>query len=275
MFRLQTFSLETKGQAYIVRSESLTATHEWMLRNILTDNCPDSAAPDKTELTVGGGSLRYGPREISRLNAQKQKKRRQHGFQQGGEGHKLPDLLRALGEHLDMKEASALDIFWTTEAALVEYCTPDGVCERKNLTIAKLHQFALRSKFRRTHRRSSIGPAEKLGTHASLAGFSYFVIKVFVHLRRLSKESKMAEAIPSSLDAVERVIFFWDRFHFCNCKRKSSGHLFDPRLTTDATSATRLPSSEASANSLSSIPGEAGPVVAVAPNPPPPLTTII
>lgn len=153
--RLETFSLETKGQAYIVRSDSLTATHEWMLRNILTDNCPDSAAPENTELTVGDGSLRYGPREIARLNAQKEKKRRQHGFQQGREGHKLPDLLRALGEHLDMKEASALDILWTPEAALVEYCTPDGLCERKDFTIEKLHQLASRSKFRRSYRRNS------------------------------------------------------------------------------------------------------------------------
>src|SRR6266498_1809466 len=52
-------------------------------------------------------------------------------------------------------------------------------------------------------------------------------------------------------------------------------HLLDPRLTTAATSATRWPRSRADASSFSSTPGESGPVVALAPNPPPPLTMII
>lgn len=150
MLRLQTFSLETKGQVYIVRSDSLTATHEWILRNSLTDNVSD--VTENTESTVSDGSLRYGPREIARLNAQTEKKSRQ---QQGREEQTLPGLLHALGELLDMKEASALDISWTPQAALVEYCTPDGICERKDFTIEKLHQLALRSKFRRSHRWTS------------------------------------------------------------------------------------------------------------------------
>ena len=151
MLRLQTFSLETKGQVYIVRSDSLTAAHEWILRNSLTDNVSDVAS-ENTERTVGDGSLRYGPREIARLHAQIEKKSRQ---QKGREEHTLPGLLHALGELLDMKEASALDISWTPQAALVEYCTPDGICERKDFTIEKLHQLALRSKFRRSHRWTS------------------------------------------------------------------------------------------------------------------------
>ena len=151
MLRLQTFSLETKGQSYIVRSDSLTAAHEWILRNSLTDNVSDVAS-ENTERTAGDGSLRYGPREIARLHAQIEKKSRQ---QQGREEHTLSGLLHALGELLDMKEASALDISWTPQAALVEYCTPDGICERKDFTIEKLHQLALRSKFRRSHRWTS------------------------------------------------------------------------------------------------------------------------
>src|SRR4030095_7769252 len=53
------------------------------------------------------------------------------------------------------------------------------------------------------------------------------------------------------------------------------GDLVDPRFTTAATSATRLPRARASASSFSSIPGESGPVVALAPNSPPPLTLTI
>src|SRR5262249_9967180 len=51
-------------------------------------------------------------------------------------------------------------------------------------------------------------------------------------------------------------------------------YLFDPRLTRAVNSATRLPKVRASTSSLSSMPGESGPVVALAPNAPPPTTTI-
>src|SRR5215472_10911175 len=55
----------------------------------------------------------------------------------------------------------------------------------------------------------------------------------------------------------------------------SPRYFVDPRLITEATSAMRWPSSRAAANSFSSIPGESGPVVALAPNAPPPPITII
>src|SRR5207247_10442298 len=66
---------------------------------------------------------------------------------------------------------------------------------------------------------------------------------------------------------------FWNhrKVRICSPQR----YLLAPRLTTAATSATRLPRARASATSFSSMPGESGPVVALAPNPPPPLTTII
>ena len=50
---------------------------------------------------------------------------------------------------------------------------------------------------------------------------------------------------------------------------------FAPRLVMVANSATRLPRARAASNSFSSTPGESGPVVALAPKAPPPLTTLI
>jgi hypothetical protein len=52
-------------------------------------------------------------------------------------------------------------------------------------------------------------------------------------------------------------------------------HDFEPRFVMAANSATRLPIARAVSNSFSSMPGESGPVVALAPNAPPPLTTLI
>jgi hypothetical protein len=142
----------------MVRSDSLTATHHWILRNNLAGNLSNSPVPDpkSTELTVGDESLCYGPLDIARLNTQTRKTRGHHGFEQA-EAHRLSQLLRALGEHLDRKEASALRISWTPDAASVEYRTPDGICERKDFTVEKLHQLALHSKFRRSRHSASIG----------------------------------------------------------------------------------------------------------------------
>jgi hypothetical protein len=70
MLRLGAFELEKIGDFYIVRSESLTETHEWILRNNLAQQISDSLVPDPetTQLTAGDGWLCYGPLDIARLN---------------------------------------------------------------------------------------------------------------------------------------------------------------------------------------------------------------
>jgi hypothetical protein len=151
MLRLRAFRLEKKGDFYIVRSESLTATHEWILRNNLAENIFDSPVPDQksTQLTVGDGWLCYGPLDIARLNARERQTRDNHGFEQTREADKLAQLLRTLGEHLDSKKATAFKISWAPDSVSVDYQTPNGVRERKEFTVEKLHQLALYSRFRR------------------------------------------------------------------------------------------------------------------------------
>jgi hypothetical protein len=151
MLRLRAFRLEKKGDFYIVRSESLTATHEWILRNNLAENILDSPVPDQksTQLTVGDGWLCYGPLDIARLNAREREKRDNHGFEQTCKADKLAQLLGTLGEHLDSKKATAFKISWAPDSVSVDYQTPNGVRERKEFTVEKLHQLALYSRFRR------------------------------------------------------------------------------------------------------------------------------
>jgi hypothetical protein len=151
MLRLRAFRLEKKGDFYIVRSESLTATHEWILRNNLAENILDSPVPDQksTQLTVGDGWLCYGPLDIARLNARERQKRDNHGFEQTREADNLAQLLRTLGEHLDSKKGTAFKISWAPDSVSVDYQTPNGVRERKEFTVEKLHQLALYSRFRR------------------------------------------------------------------------------------------------------------------------------
>lgn len=151
MLRLRAFRLEKKGDFYIVRSESLTATHEWILRNNLAENILDSQVPDQksTQLTVGEGWVCYGPLDIARLNAREREKRDNHGFEQTHEADNLAQLLRTLGEHLDSRKATSFKISWAPDSVSVDYQTPTGVRERKNFTVEKLQQLAVYSRFRR------------------------------------------------------------------------------------------------------------------------------
>lgn len=159
MIHLQAFSLEKKGDFYIIRSESLTETHEWILRNDLAENNGHSAVPDQrsTQLTVGDGWFCYGPLDIARLNAREAKKADYHDFKQTREADKLAQLLRILGEHLDSKSAIAFKISWAPDSVSVEYQTPNSGRERKDFSVEKLQQLALCSRFRKSSGGASIG----------------------------------------------------------------------------------------------------------------------
>jgi hypothetical protein len=162
MLRVQAFRLEKEGDSYLVRSQSLTATRQWILKNKLAENASDSGTDQESiQLTGGDGWLCYRPPDIARLDAQGQSKRQNLGFAQM-RGDKLSQLLRTLGEHLDKKEATAFHISWAADSVSVDYQMPDGVRERKNFTIERLRQLALHSRFRRSHRNALIAPAEKL-----------------------------------------------------------------------------------------------------------------
>ena len=149
MLRIQAFRLEKEGDSYIVRSDSLTATRQWILRNDLAGNVLDSPGPDQksTQPTGGDGWLSYGPLDIARLDAQGRERREKHSPEQMRDVDKLAQLLRTLGEHLDRKGATAFKISWGPASVSVDYQTADGLCERKDFTVAKLHQLALHSRF--------------------------------------------------------------------------------------------------------------------------------
>ena len=147
------FALDKKNDSHIVRSESLTATRQWILRNSLVETVWDSPAREQksTQLTGGDGWLSYDPVTISRLNAQGRRKRRGHSFAQTGEP-RLSDLLRTVGDQLDILQANNFSILWRPDSVSVEYQTSGGQRERKDFSIEKLRELSLRLKFRRAHR---------------------------------------------------------------------------------------------------------------------------
>jgi hypothetical protein len=157
MLRVQAFRLENEGDFYLVRSQSLTETRQRILKYRLAENVSDSGTDQETiQLTGGDGWLCYEPLDIARLDAHGQSKRQNLGFAQM-RGDKLSQLLRALGEHLDRKEATTFCISWAADSISVEYEMPDGARERKDFTVERLRQLALYSRFRRSHRNALIG----------------------------------------------------------------------------------------------------------------------
>jgi hypothetical protein len=150
---VEAFALDKKNDSHIVRSESLTATRQWILRNSLVETVWDSPAREQksTQLTGGDGWLSYDPVTISRLDAQGRKKRRGHFLAQTREPG-LSDLLRTVGEQLDILRANNFNIFWRPDAVSVEYQKPGGQRERKDFSVEKLRELSLQLKFRRAQR---------------------------------------------------------------------------------------------------------------------------
>ena len=150
MVHVESFRLEKEGDSYLVRSESLTPNRLWILSNSLAEDVGDSPPPDPkiTRLPVREGWFCYRPPDIARLEAQERRKRENHGSAQVPR-KTLGQLLRTLGEHLDTKEATTFHISWAPDSMSVDYQMPNGVSERKDFTVERLHKLALYSRFRR------------------------------------------------------------------------------------------------------------------------------
>src|SRR6266545_2458128 len=95
--RAAAFELENDGQSYVLRSDSLTQTGEWILQNALSEN---EFSERRTRPPTIKRSLRFSPPDISRLDAEGQKRRRNQTSSRM-ESSKLSQLLRTLGDHLD------------------------------------------------------------------------------------------------------------------------------------------------------------------------------
>ena len=142
--RLHTFRLQKKGDFYRIQSESLTATRQWILRNFLAEIISEVTISNQknTQLNGSDGWLYYGPLDIERLDALKQKQRANSVGQVRNVG-RLSQLLYALGEHLDSKQATNYEISWAPDSVSLVYQTPKGLSERKVFNAGTLQQLAL------------------------------------------------------------------------------------------------------------------------------------
>ena len=145
--RLTAFELETDGPNFVLRSNSLTKTGEWILRHALSPN--DISEQSARQLPVSR-SARFSPADISRLDHQAQKQRR-NDFPPDTQAYsRLSQLLRALGDHLDRIQVSAFHISWTSDSVSVDFQSLDGQPDSRTFTAEKLQQLGSHSRFRRS-----------------------------------------------------------------------------------------------------------------------------
>ncbi len=144
--KLPAFELETDGPNYVVTSDSLTKTGEWILRHALSPNdVSESARQSAVNRTV-----RFSPTDISRLDDQAQKQRRNDSSSGIQAYSRLSQLLRALGDHLDRTEVGAFHISWTSDSVSVDFQSLDGQSDSRTFTAEKLEQLGSHLRFRRS-----------------------------------------------------------------------------------------------------------------------------
>ena len=145
--RVDAFELKNNEQSYVVESDSLSQNGEWILRNALSE---DGFSQQRDRQSALNRSLRFSPIDISRLDAQAQKNRRNQSFLQSQVSNKLSQLLRTLGDHLDRSEASSFHISWTPVSVFVDFQGQGGESEFRTFSPEKLHQLGSHTRFRRS-----------------------------------------------------------------------------------------------------------------------------
>ena len=101
--RVTTFELEKDGQDYLVRSDSLSETSEWILRNAVGES---NFTQQSSRRSTINHPLRFTPYNISRLDSHEQKQRQKHSSSQTQGSRKLSQLLRSLGVTLTERQSA-------------------------------------------------------------------------------------------------------------------------------------------------------------------------
>jgi hypothetical protein len=144
--KIPTFELEADGPNYVVKSELLTATREWVLRHALSRyDFSERTARQSTVIH----SVRFNPADISRLDKQAQMQRRSSSCPPEGY-RRMSQLMRTLGDQFDRMKASAFQISWVSDSVSVAFQLPDGEIDSRTYTAEKLQQLGSSSRILRS-----------------------------------------------------------------------------------------------------------------------------
>ena len=143
--RIATFELEKYGPQYMVWSVSVSEAGEWILRNALRHNNIVSQDARSTANCV----FCFSPADISRLDAQAQKQRRNQSFSGTPASKLLSHGLRTLGDHFDRMQVNAFRIEWTVGSVILDYQGITGQRNCRTLTADELQRLCQQPRLRR------------------------------------------------------------------------------------------------------------------------------
>jgi len=144
--RVLNFELEKYGPQYMVWTDSVTEAGEAILRSALRQN--KAGSQDARHPRV----FCFGPADISRLDAQAQKQRRN----QSRSGSATPTekllshSLRTLGDHFDRMQVNGFRVEWTLGSVSIHYQRVNGPLNYKRFTIEELRELCAHSSLRRS-----------------------------------------------------------------------------------------------------------------------------
>ncbi|HEY7218146.1 MAG TPA: hypothetical protein VH985_07105 [Candidatus Binatia bacterium] len=148
------FIMEKNGRNYIVRSDSLPDISTLDSKQSLSEKVWEVPSTRRhVRALQSDGSLKYDLNYVSWLDAQGRKKRRKRLSAQTTGRSRVSQLLRTLGKHLDRLEPHTFTISWSGDAICVDYEMADGQRVQEVLSIEKLRELTVRSRFRRARRR--------------------------------------------------------------------------------------------------------------------------
>lgn len=152
---MDAFVIEKRGQNFVVRSKYLPARPETALKKTLVDKIWDFSGPDQRRAMGPGGDgwLLYSPPYLSWLDARGRRKRRRRFSAYAGGSRTLSQRLRTLGKYLDRVDTNSFQIYWSADSVFVDYELTGGSHIRESLSMTKLQELGVRSRFRRAPRR--------------------------------------------------------------------------------------------------------------------------
>lgn len=154
-FGIVAFVVEKNGRNYVVRSDALPDLARLDAKKDLSEKVWDNRSPgrQRTHFMGEDGSWSYDPAYVSWLDAQGRKKRRRRFTAQATGTMKVSQLLRTLGKHLDRLEPHTLKVSWSKNSIIIDCQLSDGQQIREVMSMDKLRELTVRSRFRRVRRR--------------------------------------------------------------------------------------------------------------------------
>ncbi len=144
---IETFELEKYGSSYMLWSDAVNEASESFLRSLL-NGAADVAAEGRHHSPKR--VFAFSPADISRLDAQGQRQRRNHSSSGTPRQKFISHGLRVLGEHLDRMQASAFRIEWSAALVVVDHQRADGIRNSRKFTFEEIRRLDLQPKLRRS-----------------------------------------------------------------------------------------------------------------------------